>query len=337
MIDALIKGLLGLAPVIFYLFTLRALDSYKLVAMRSVMLAVVCGCAGLVACYFLHGWLINELAIDRQLLSRYISPLSEEITKALLLVWMIRRRRVGFMVDAAILGFAVGAGFGILENIFYMSVLPDAELFTWILRGCGTAVMHGSTTATFAVISQSICERRGSALPVYFLPGLAVAAGLHSLFNHFFISPALFAIGQVVVLPLVMIVMCRLSEQALTHWLDFGFDTDAELLAIINSGRVSENPIGEYLISLNNHFPPAIVADMYCLLALQVELSVQAKGLLMMRREGFDIPPVPQVREKLTELTYLEQNIGRTGRLALRPFLRQQQRDSWEKHLLKHG
>jgi hypothetical protein len=36
------------------------------------------------------------------------------------------RRRIGFPVDAAQLGFAVGTGFAVIENLDYFRVLSDA-------------------------------------------------------------------------------------------------------------------------------------------------------------------------------------------------------------------
>ena len=44
----------------------------------------------------------------------------EEVAKALYIAWLLRSNRVGFMVDTAISGFAVGAGFAVLENLTYI-------------------------------------------------------------------------------------------------------------------------------------------------------------------------------------------------------------------------
>ena len=43
----------------------------------------------------------------------------EESLKGALVIYLIVRRRIGFFVDAAIAGFAVGAGFATLENAYY--------------------------------------------------------------------------------------------------------------------------------------------------------------------------------------------------------------------------
>ena len=45
--------------------------------------------------------------------------------KAAFIVVLIARRRVGFLVDAAVQGFAVGAGFAVVENIEYLRTLDQ--------------------------------------------------------------------------------------------------------------------------------------------------------------------------------------------------------------------
>jgi hypothetical protein len=59
--------------------------------------------------------------------------------------------------------------------------------------------------------------------------------------------------------------------------------------------------------------------------------------LLLMRKEGFAVPPPADVEEKVAELRYLERSIGQTGRIALRPFLHADRKDSWQKHLLQQA
>jgi hypothetical protein len=284
---------------------------------------------------FVNGWLIEIWPRSVDEFPRYVPPVSEEILKGLFLIYLIRRKRIGFMVDAAIFGFAIGAGFAIVENLYYLYFLSDSSLFIWVLRGFGTAVMHGCATAIFGLISVSRVEGRGGPGWFHFLPGLALAIAIHSVFNHFFFSPVLTVLGVVVGLPLVMVIVYQRSEIALRNWLGIGFDTDAEMMEIINTGKVTETAFGRYLVSLKDRFPPEAVVDMFCYLRIQVELSVQAKGLLMMREAGYEVPPDPAIQEKLAELTYLKRSIGPTGELALAPFLSQRRKDRWQQQLLQ--
>ena len=76
---------------------------------------------------------------------------------------------------------------------------------------------------------------------------------------------------------------------------------------------------------------------MLCLLRIQAELSIRAKGLLLAREAGLEAPVGDDVRDRLTELRYLERSIGRTGLLAMKPILRQDARALWQVYLLEEA
>jgi hypothetical protein len=54
-----------------------------------------------------------------------------------------------------------------------------------------------------------------------------------------------------------------------------------------------------------------------------------------MREAGFSPPPEPDTKEKFAELRYLERSIGKTGRLALHPFLHTSSRNLWQLNMLQ--
>ena len=232
-------ALMGLAPVAFFLAALVLLDSYKLVRLRVVIAVVGCGMVVAAASYGLNGFLLEHTGLDFTAFTRYVAPLAEELLKALVIVALIRMNRVGFLVDAAILGFAVGTGFAMVENLQYMRLVPDAGLGTWLARGFGTAIMHGGSTAIFAVATLATLERKP--LSVAVLPGYAIAVVLHSLYNHFFLSPLLSTVGIAVAFPLLLNAVFTRSEAAVGDWLGKGFDADTEMLGLIDSGRLSDS------------------------------------------------------------------------------------------------
>ena len=63
-------------------------------------------------------------------------------------------------------GFAVGTGFAFVENLYYLYTFPEANIGTWIVRGFGTAMMHGGTTAVFAMMGLTMLEQRGRSMVV---------------------------------------------------------------------------------------------------------------------------------------------------------------------------
>jgi RsiW-degrading membrane proteinase PrsW (M82 family) len=322
-----VRPALGLAPVLCFLGALVLLDSYKLVRLRSVVAAVVAGMAIAGLAYFVNGALLAHF--DFGFYIRYVSPFIEEALKGLVIVALIRAHRIGFLVDAAIFGFAVGAGFAVIENLDYLSIAPHAGLGVWFVRGFGTAIMHGGATAIFAVASMALLERSYA-----YLPGFALAVVLHSLFNHFLFAPFASTGGVAILVPLLVNAVFARSEAAVGDWLGRGFDADAEMLELINSGKLSDSPVGRYLHQLKDRFQGLVVADLLAYLRLYTELALRAKGVLMMRESGFEVPVDEATREKFAELRYLEKSVGRTGLLAIQPMLHMSHKDLWQLYML---
>jgi RsiW-degrading membrane proteinase PrsW (M82 family) len=329
-----LRPILGLAPVACFLGVLVGLDSYKLVSLTRVLAVLVAGAAMAGVSYALNGALLANIDIDFLAFTRYVAPIVEEVLKAAIVVLLIRTHRVGFLVDAAIVGFAAGTGFAMVENLLYLRIAPDATLGAWLVRGFGTAIMHGGATSIFAVMGLALVERGGRAGMAAFIPGLLVAAALHSAFNHFFFSPLISTVGIAVVFPLVLQLVFARSEAAMGRWLGKGFDADAEMLELIGSGRLSGSPVGRYLHQLKEKFQGPVVADLICYLRLHTELALRAKGILMMRENGFDAPVDQATREKFAEMRYLEKSIGPTGRKALQPMLHMSHKDLWQLYML---
>src|SRR4029078_1773457 len=136
------------------------------------------------ASYPLNVVLLGRLDIGLPAFSRYVAPLTEELLKGLAVVALVRMHRIGFLGDAAIFVFAVGTGFALAENLYYLQLASEAGMGTWIVRGFGTALMHGGRTAPVAVMGLARMERSTKASLADFLPGFVIAVLLHSGFNH---------------------------------------------------------------------------------------------------------------------------------------------------------
>lgn len=321
-------------PVFLFLGALVLLDSYKLIAPRAILLAVAAGAAAALAGYAVNVPLGPGLGLDMARYTVYVAPVVEELLKAIYVVWLLRRNRVGFVVDAAIYGFAVGTGFAFVENIYFLPVHPNPTIWTWIVRGFGTALMHGGTTAIFAMISRTLQDRVPAFRISYVIPGLVVAMVLHSLYNQFLVAPLLATALIVLVFPYIVMFLFQRSERETRSWLGTGFDTDQELLRVMRAGQVSDTPVGRYLKGLRTSYPPEVIVDMMCLLRLRAELGIKAKGILLMREAGFEPEPDPSLRAKLEEMRYLEESIGRAGMRALKPFAHTSTQDLWQLNLL---
>jgi RsiW-degrading membrane proteinase PrsW (M82 family) len=328
---------LALLPVLLFLALLVLLDSFKLVSMRQVLVALGVGGALALVGARMNVALLDATGIPATAYSRYVAPLVEEGWKATWVVVLLRRRRVGFLVDAAILGFAVGAGFALAENVEYLRALAGTRPLLWLVRGLGTAVLHGATTSVFAMLAKGLSDRHPGFPRLALVPGLFAAAGVHSLYNHFFLPPLAAAAALLAALPLLVVAVFARSEQATREWLGTGLDSDLELVESIVSGQALATRTGGYLRTLKARFPGEVVADMLCLVRIQAELAIRAKGLLLAREAGLFPPVGDDVRANLVELRYLEKSIGPTGLLALAPVLRRTSRDAWQVFLLEQA
>jgi RsiW-degrading membrane proteinase PrsW (M82 family) len=331
----MIPVLVGALPVLLFLGALILIDSYKLVSLKSVLLAIGAGVAAAAVSLGVTEALLAWSGADIGAYARYIAPPVEEALKGAYVVYLLRSKRVGFMVDAAICGFGVGAGFALVENAYYLQALGDSGLLLWIVRGFGTAVMHGGTSAAFAIVAKVLSDRYPARGPAVLAAALVLPAVTHAVFNHFFLPPILETVLVVTVLPALLWVVFKQSEEATRNWLGVGLDADMELLELITTGDLTGSHVGTYLHSLKEKFPAESIVDMLCLLRLHTELALRAKGVLMMRSMGFPPEKDPDIAEKFTELKYLERSIGPTGKIAIAPFLRTTSSDLWQIHMLQ--
>jgi RsiW-degrading membrane proteinase PrsW (M82 family) len=335
MLDLAVRGISCLLPALLFLLCLTWLDSYKLVRLKDLLAIIALGAVAAGGALLLNLGLMDVVTSDPRVFSRYIAPVIEETFKTLLVVHMVRSHRIGFLVDAAICGFAIGAGFALAENIYYLGSLNGAYPIVWLIRGFGTAIIHGGATGICAILSKLLAERRAATGLLVFAPGWALAVVLHSVFNHFMLSPLVSTLLVLFVLPPVFMVVFDRSEAWLRAWLGVGFDADARLLEQLEAGQFGETRVGAYLSSLRDRFPGEVLADLLCYVRLDAELSLRAKGELMMREAGFPTTLEPEIEEKLAEMRYLEKSIGPTGRLALLPLLHPGGRSLWQRQLLR--
>lgn len=326
--------LISLLPVVCFLSGLVLVDSYKLVRFRSVGIAIGAGLAAAGAAWFVNNGLGDLLDINPVTYSRYVAPLTEEALKASWIIFVVFSDRVGFSVDAAIVGFSVGAGFAVLENLYFLSAL-DAGTQTWVVRGFGTAIMHGVTATVMAVMLRTLAHSTTRSRITGILVAFALAVVLHSIYNHFPGGrPMLTTAFLIVTSPILVMILFQQSERQTRAWLGTGFDTDQELMTLLMSGDFSASRTGQYLTTLRDHFEGPIVADMLCLIRIRVELSIRAKGMLMMQEAGFTPPPDESVKAKFVELDYLEESIGKAGMLAIDPIQQWSSKELWQLNML---
>jgi len=131
---------LALIPVLVLLVMFVWFDAFKLMSLREILLLLALGAVAGIAVYPISGRLIDALPIGFSNYSRFLAPWIEEAFKAAGIIMLFGFNRIGYKLDAVISGFAVGAGFSVVENGFYLvrsvdtlpAVVQEDQLFEGI-------------------------------------------------------------------------------------------------------------------------------------------------------------------------------------------------------------
>jgi protease PrsW len=339
---ALLKIVVALAPVLVFLGGFMLLDAFKLMGWRELGQLLLAGGALAAISYLINWRALDDLPIGFTDYTKYAAPLVEEPLKAALMLVLFARNRVGFMIDAAITGFAVGAGFSLIENVIYLYNFPGASLGVWLVRGFGMAVMHGGATAAFGVIGQFLTERRmrleGTRYRfrlAAFLPGLAAAILIHGLYNHFPNEPLFSMVSVLVAVPLSLALVFSKSEHAAHRWLLDEYETHEHMLADIRAGHFDASEAGRFVLTLSERFDAGVVSAAFEYLKLHTELLARAEQTLIAHEEGGAEAPAADTRADFQRLHVLEGKIGRAALMALRPHLEVSRHELWEMHELQ--
>ncbi len=320
----------GFFPVLLFLLCLFLLDSFKLVSVKWLVITLLWGVASAGIAFFFNTTSVDAFGLDQDTLTRYVAPVTEELIKASLVLLMVARRQIGFMIDAAIYGFAVGTGFALAENLwYYVQLGDDFHMLLAVVRGFGTAIMHGGVVAIAAIILIEGVQRNHK-IAVAGATGIIIAIVLHSAFNHFIFNPLLMTLLIIILLPLTFYAVFIYTIKHLQDWLEVEFSNEVDMLSMMRKGQFKDTRAGQYLATLKEHFPPETLVDMYCFFSLYLELSIKAKRNLLLKESGFPPMKEPDIKEKLAELKTLRKQIGKAGEMALLPLVRMKHRELWE-------
>ncbi len=339
--DLVLKALIAMAPVLILLMVFDRLDVFNLIPIRDIALLTAVG-AGLALVSYLVNWRVMEgFPIGWGPFTRYVAPPIEEALKAAPIIYLFSRNRLGFKLDAAIAGFAIGAGFSVAENAWYLLTLTGTNVTDWLVRGFGTAVMHGAATALFAVIAHEMSETQSESAaahyefkPLLFLPGFVVAVVIHSVFNHFPQQPLVAMVLTLLLAPATLFLTLARSESATRAWLTRDAAAHREMLAAIRAGHFAESKAGAMLheIGAVGAFSEA---ELMAYAELKMEMVLRAEELILASHEGGADVAGEAEREKLRKLTAMGERLGAAVTAAIDSRLGFSRNDLYELSRLK--
>ncbi len=327
----------ALVPVLILLALFTWLDAFKLMNLKEICLLLGLGGVAAIACWPIAGRMIDTLPIGFSNYSRFIAPWIEEAAKMLVMIGLFRLNRIGYKLDAVISGFAIGAGFSVVENIFYLIQFPDYGLGTWLVRGIGTAVMHGTTLALAAAIAHEFAERENREAAGgfdfhlwWFGPGYLLAVAIHTLFNQFGAQPMVAMMGAILLAPVLLIAVLNFGTGEAQKWLAEDFAQHKVELEALESGRWPEGRATAAIQALCARLDPdsaALIRDYW---RIQAWLVVEAEETMIEEAAGDVEFDRDRIRARFAELEGLRTAMGRSTHAALKPLLPFSRNDYWE-------
>jgi len=328
---------LALVPVLILLAVFVWLDAFELMSFREIVVLLVLGGLAAIAVYPVSGRLIDTLPIGFSGYSRYVAPWLEEGVKAVVMIGLFWFNRIGYKLDAVISGFAIGAGFSVVENVIYLTIFPDYGAGTWLVRGLGTAVMHGTTLAILAAFAHELAERemRESAGDfdfnlLWFLPGYLIAVALHTTFNQFPDRPMLAMMGAVIFAPVAILAIFHFGTAEAERWLVAECAAHQSQLQALKAGQWPEGPSGKRIAALAGKVAPENAKRIRRYWELQALLVVEAEKAMMEEAAGDVSIDKDEIRAAFAELEGLRRALGRSTYTALKALLPFSRNDYWE-------
>lgn len=181
-------GLTIVVPLAFLTF-IYFLDFFSTPKQRrTVFGALLWGAVGaFMVAYLTNNGLIqpivNQLGGNNDVIRGVTAPVTEEIAKALVLIYLIWLPSFRYLVDGAIYGFAAGIGFAISETLFFVLSrnLPFADV---LMRVISTTLMHATASALVGIgLGRSRRAEGGRRYGVIGL-GFVLAMVLHAIYNN---------------------------------------------------------------------------------------------------------------------------------------------------------
>ena len=333
---------LALIPVLLLLAVYVWLDAFKLMSFREIVLLLLLGGLAALIVYPISGRVLDALPLGFSTYSRFVAPWIEEAIKAVVIIGLFWFNRIGYKLDAVISGFAIGAGFSVVENIIYLWVYPDYGAGTWMVRGLGTAVMHGTTLAVMAAIAHELAEREMREAAgdfrfnlLWFVPGYLIAVGLHIAFNQFPDRPLIAMLGSMVVAPLAIMAIFSFGTSEAEKWLATESAEHKAQLEALRAGHWPEGPSGKKIAALAQRVDSETAKRLRRYWELQVWLVHEAEETMLEEANGDAKFDPAQIQAAFAELKGLRKALGRSTFTALKALLPFSRNDYWELSELK--
>ena len=148
---------------------------------RFPMIFVLVGIFVSVFASEVNGFLSQILSMDRYSITIIVTPVTEELLKALPILYyaLVISDKKEKLFTASM---AIGIGFAVLENAFYLINSPNFSMLSAVIRAFGTGLMHGMCTLLIGV-GISFVKKKSKLFAVGTFGLLSTAIVYHGIYN----------------------------------------------------------------------------------------------------------------------------------------------------------
>lgn len=324
--------LLAFSIPLLFLGIIRKFDFYQTGQFPLIILCLGWG-ASAYALAALINWSLIKLGLANQnSIDHFIAPVLEEILKALVLIYLVRRSRFTYTVDGALYGFATGIGFAIAENVEYVTQAPSLAMAVAFQRIFSTNLVHAFSSAAIG-IALGVFRLGTSRLRwLISVVGVLVAIGQHMLFNILGpkMSPIIAIIPGVPGMFFIYAVMQRGKKQA-RSWIKekLGMEdriTHNEVTAVDRLASTDD-----VLLPVFKRFGAEIAVKVEKLLYLQAHIGIKSKALDGLRGNNTIYKAVEaEINEMRMDMKKIQNEIGPYAMLFVRGLYTDEMASVWE-------
>lgn len=332
LLTMIVSLLVSIATPLVFLYTIWILELYTLSSVKFLLVSLVWGgivfaCALVIQTLFLRVGLFSYEQV-----TLYSAPILEDALKLGLLVGLSARMRLRYAAEGAAYGFAIGTGFALVENVFYLLNNPEIAFSIAVSRVLSTSLMHAFTTGLIgAVVGARIhLSQRGQGIGIFF--GFAISVIVHSLFNqvayHFeglplVLTAIVIGLGGTAMIGLLIVRSVKQEGEFIAMQLD-GIASAGEVAAATNPQQIADM-IAEHYQSLGDE--KSKLLQRY--VTLQSQRGILRKTLSLNQRQKFT--PILQNQLQIVEqqLQALRQSMGLYTWVWLRSVLPSDESDLW--------
>ena len=322
-----------IVPLIF-LGLVRSFDFYQTGQYHIVRNSLVWGVIAYAPATFTYSILEQFVFKNSDIIIHFIAPVYEEIFKGLILLHFIRHAKFTYSVDGALYGFAIGTGFAIIENIFYIfDNLTEAPMIA-AQRIFSADLVHAFSSAALGIALGMY--RSGTPKSKWWIPasGWLLAIIQHMIFNVLIGTKGIpYLIFFLPALPgfLFIYIMMRIGRKQAQGWIKekLGMDVRNSRGEVTLVDRLAN--AGKSLLPVVERFGAEKTDQVEKLLYLQARLGIKHKALDGFQNNSNMYKALEaEITNISTEITKKQREIGTYAMLFIRKLFTYEMISVWD-------